>query len=71
MLIVPDNTSSCSLTLTNFDSPVRELLFNLEFPLIIIPSNGIFSPFLTMIISPILTSLGLTITCSLFFKTQA
>ena len=71
MLIVPDNTSSCSLTLTNFDSPVRELLSNLELPLIIIPSNGIFSPFLTIIVSPNLTSSGFTITCSLFLKTQA
>ena len=66
LFIEHDNTSLSLVTNLSFDSPVKALVSRLVSPLITIPSKGIFSPFLTIITSPILTSSGDTFTMSFF-----
>ena len=56
LFIVPDNTLSFSSTSNNLLSPVSDDVSNKVFPFIIIPSTGIFSPFLIIRISSIFTS---------------
>ena len=53
---VPTNTLSWTLLSTGMDSPVMAASFIVAWPLLIIPSTGIFSPAITWIISPGLTS---------------
>lgn len=60
LFIHPLNTSSSILTFLGIDSPVKAIVFSEDSPSIIIPSNGIFSPGFTNMISPILTSFGST-----------
>ena len=50
----PDNTESFSFATKSSDSPVKAEVSNLVSPLTIIPSVGIFSPFLIIKISPTL-----------------
>ena len=57
------------VTFTNLLSPVNAELSTCASPLITTPSNGIFSPVFTIIISPIFTSSGFTfLISSLIFK---
>ena len=67
----PDNTSSFTLTLENSDSPVKDDVSTFVLPSIIIPSTGIFSPLLTIMISSILTSSTATSFTSSSIKTLA
>ena len=60
LLIEPDNTLSPSFTFWRTASPVKLEVSSIVFPLVTIPSTGIDSPFLTTIISPILSSSDLT-----------
>ena len=66
VLMLPDSTSSPVETLVSLLSPVKALVFNLASPLTIIPSRGIFSPCLMIIISFIFTSSGSTLVVVLF-----
>ena len=52
--------SSPSKTSFGRDSPVSALVSNVDTPLIIFPSRGIFSPGFTTMISSIFTSSGST-----------
>ena len=61
MLIVPDKTLSLTETANSLLSPVIDWVFNLLFPLITLPSKGIFSPGLITIVSPTLTNSGFTL----------
>ena len=63
----PLNISSPVFTSLGIDSPVNADVSIIEFPSIIVPSNGTFSPGFTIIISPIFTSSGSTFTISPFF----
>ena len=69
--IQPLNTSSPSVTSRGRLSPVRALVSRLDLPSIINPSNGIFSPGLTVIISPIFISSGSTFSNLPFLSTFA
>ena len=60
-MIAPDNIGISSLTSTSELSPVNEDIFKCEFPLMTTPSNGTFSPGLTIMTSLIFTSSGLII----------
>ena len=60
VFILPDNTLLFSVTSISLLSPVNAELSICASPFITIPSNGIFSPVFTRIISPILTSPGVT-----------
>ena len=60
IFIVPLKTSSPFCTSLGILSPVRAFVSKLELPEITYPSNGIFSPGFTTIISPIFTSSGET-----------
>ena len=69
--IDPLNTSSFSFASTGTDSPVKALVSSIVVPSIIVPSNGIFSPGFTTIISPIFTSSGSTFSSFPSLKTFA
>ena len=69
--IVPLNTSSPSDTSFGNDSPVNAFVSSVVFPSTIVPSNGIFSPGFTIIISFIFTSSGDTFWSSPFLSTLA
>ena len=79
--ILPDNTWSAFFTSCVFVSPVRDAVSRLPVPLTTIPSNGIFSPFFAITISPTFTSDGsntsipsivlkLAYSCYITFKTH-
>ena len=60
IFIQPLSTLSPLTASLGRDSPVNAFVSKVVSPSIINPSNGIFSPGLTTIVSPILTSFGLT-----------
>ncbi len=60
-LIMPAKTVSPTFTERGIDSPVKAEVSTCELPSKISPSSGIFSPGLTKIRSPTLTSSGETI----------
>ena len=70
-LIEPLKISSPSEASLGNDSPVNAFVSKLVFPSTTIPSNGIFSPGFTTIISPILTSSGSTFYIFPFLSTSA
>ena len=70
-LTQPEITSMPALTSRGILSPVRATVFKLELPSSTLPSNGIFSPGLTITVSPIITSSGLTLATTPFRSTLA
>ena len=70
LLMQPLRTASPFTDFLGTDSPVRALVSNIDSPSSTIPSNGIFSPGFTTILSPIDISSGSTFTnfpsCSMF-----
>ena len=70
-LIHPLKISSSLQTFLGVDSPVKAFVSKNDEPSTIIPSIGTFSPGLTKIISPILTSSGSTFSSFSSLKTFA